>query len=68
MAAHLPIAQVRIDASVPHLDRVFDYAVPASMDEQARVGVRVRVRFSGRLVNGFIVGRTADDETVDESA
>ena len=53
-----------IDAPVPHLDRPFDYTVPATMDASAVVGARVRVRFAGRLTDGFIVGRTptADHE------
>ena len=50
---------MRIDSPLPQLDRVFDYAVPESLDEVAVPGVRVRVRFAGRLVNGFIVGRAA---------
>ena len=44
---------------LPHLNREFDYLVPAEFDEAAAVGVRVRVRFAGRLVDGFIVGRVA---------
>lgn len=40
-----------------HLDRDFDYLVPAEMDELAQPGVRVRVRFSGRLVDGFLLER-----------
>lgn len=62
MAGVDPIAQVRIDAPLPHLDRVFDYAIPATMDEQVVAGVRVRVRFSGRLINGVVVGRIAASE------
>lgn len=57
IAEHLPVAQVRIDSPLPHLDRAFDYAVPASLDASAQVGVRVRVRFSGRLIDGLVVGR-----------
>ena len=57
LASELPIAQVRIDSPLPHLDRVFDYGVPAPMAVDAQPGVRVRVRFAGRLVGGFIVGR-----------
>lgn len=49
---------MRIDSPVPHLDRPFDYAIPESMDADAKIGTRVRVRFAGRLVNGFIVDRT----------
>ncbi|WP_149359796.1 primosomal protein N' [Lolliginicoccus suaedae] len=42
---------------VPHLDREFDYLVPAELDAHAQPGVRVRVRFSGRLVDGYILAR-----------
>ncbi|MDN5757960.1 MAG: primosomal protein N', partial [Tomitella sp.] len=52
MARVLPIVQPA------HLDRTFDYLVPADLDEQARPGVRVRVRFSGRLIDGFLLERT----------
>ncbi|WP_245401605.1 primosomal protein N' [Nocardia albiluteola] len=40
-----------------HLDRDFDYLVPPEMDELAQPGVRVRVRFSGRLIDGFLLER-----------
>jgi primosomal protein N' (replication factor Y) len=42
-----------------HLDRPFDYLVPAELDAAAVAGCRVRVRFAGRLVDGFLLGRTA---------
>ena len=61
-----PVAQVIIDSPLPHLDRVFDYAVPASLDEQARPGVRVRVRFAGRLTDGYLVARTPRAEHAGE--
>jgi primosomal protein N' (replication factor Y) len=53
---------VRIDSPVPHLDHPFDYAIPALLDEAAQVGSRVRVRFSGRLVDGYIVARADQGE------
>lgn len=56
------VAQVRVDIPVPHLDRVFDYAIPAGLADQIRPGVRVRVRFAGRLVNGFVVGIQQETE------
>ncbi|WP_405138501.1 hypothetical protein [Nocardia sp. NBC_01388] len=40
-----------------HLDRDFDYLVPPELDEIAQPGVRVRVRFSGRLIDGYILER-----------
>jgi primosomal protein N' (replication factor Y) len=50
--------------SVPlaHLDRPFDYLVPESADADARPGVRLRVRFAGRLVDGFLLERVAESE------
>ena len=47
---------------VPHLDREFDYLVPESLSEQAVVGTRVRVRFAGRLVDGFLIGRVSESD------
>jgi primosomal protein N' (replication factor Y) len=52
-----PVAVVALDLSTPHLDRTFDYLVPARLDAAARPGVRVRVGFGGRSVTGFIVER-----------
>ncbi|MEV0762508.1 primosomal protein N' [Nocardia sp. NPDC050435] len=43
--------------SPAHLDRDFDYLVPPEFDEIARPGVRVRVRFAGRLVDGYLLER-----------
>src|SRR6185437_13791131 len=54
-----PVAGVVVDVGLAHLDRVFDYAVPASLADSARPGVRVRVRFSGREVGGYVVDRRA---------
>jgi primosomal protein N' (replication factor Y) len=47
-----------------HLDRLFDYAVTAEQDAASAPGVRVRVRFAGRLRDAFILDRvaTADHE------
>lgn len=49
------VARVLIDSSVPHLDRLFDYEVPASMYEQASAGVRVKVPFGAQQLAGFII-------------
>lgn len=54
-----PIARVRVDLSVMHLDRDFDYLVPEKWHEQAVPGARVRVRFSGRLRDAYVIGRPA---------
>ncbi len=59
-AAVLPVARVLAETGLPHLDRPFDYLVPDQWDAAAVPGVRVRVRFSGRLVNGFLLERVAE--------
>jgi primosomal protein N' (replication factor Y) (superfamily II helicase) len=55
----LPIARVAVDIPLSHLDRPFDYAVTAEQDSDAIPGARVRVRFAGRLRDGFILERVA---------
>jgi primosomal protein N' (replication factor Y) len=56
-----PVARVAVDSGVAHLDRPFDYAVPATM-AGAEPGCRVRVRFSGRLVDGVVLERRDDSD------
>ena len=61
-AADLPVARVAVDNPLPHLDRPFDYLVPAAMQDSAGPGVRVRVRFAGKLVDGFVLERVAHSD------
>jgi primosomal protein N' (replication factor Y) len=48
-----------VDVPLAHLDRLFDYLVPAELADQARPGTRVRVRFANQLVDGWIIERAA---------
>ncbi|UOT07400.1 primosomal protein N' [Rhodococcus opacus] len=57
-----PVARVLPLLPLAHLDREFDYLVPKDLDEQAQPGVRVRIRFAGRLVDGFVVSRNATSD------
>ncbi|GAA2880218.1 primosomal protein N' [Streptosporangium fragile] len=61
-AAELPVARVAVDNPLPHLDRLFDYLVPATLDAEAVPGCRVRVRFAGKLVDGFLLERAETTE------
>ena len=61
-AATLPVARVCVDVQPAHLDRPFDYLVPAELDEAAQPGVRVKVRFGGRDADGFLLSRHASTE------
>ncbi|MFJ8200613.1 primosomal protein N' [Streptomyces sp. NPDC096152] len=75
LAGELPVARVLVDKGVLHLDRSFDYAVPAELDADAQPGVRVRVRFGagrhrvregrregGGLIDGFLIERRAESD------
>ncbi|MEO3818913.1 primosomal protein N' [Plantactinospora sp. B24E8] len=46
-----------MDVPLAHLDRLFDYLVPEELSAQARPGTRVRVRFAGQLVDGWLIER-----------
>ena len=63
-ADHEPIARVLPMLSVPHLDREFDYLVSADQSDDAQPGVRVQVRFHGRLVDAFVLERRFDTDHV----
>ena len=62
VSERLPIARVAVDISLAHLDRPFDYLVPASLDQSAVPGCRVRVRFAGQLVDGYLLERAETSE------
>lgn len=49
------VARVAVDMPLVHLDRWFDYRIPASLAADAQPGVRVRVRFAGRVASGYII-------------
>lgn len=57
-----PVARVCVDVPLAHLDRTFDYAVPAAMAEEALPGVRVKVRFAGKDVDGFVLERAGSSD------
>ncbi len=59
-----PVARVLVDVSLAHLDRTFDYAVPETMAPAARPGARVKVRFAGQDVDGFVVERVGASDHV----
>lgn len=39
------------------LRQVYHYAVPAALDATAQLGVRVKVRFAGRAIIGYLIAR-----------
>src|SRR4051812_15103515 len=61
-APTLPVARVLVDVPLAHLDRPFDYLVPAKLHEQVVPGSRVKVRFAGQDVDGFVLERVDRSE------
>jgi primosomal protein N' (replication factor Y) len=59
-ASVLPVARVAVDIPLAHLDRPFDYLIPERLSDQAVAGCRVRVRFAGQLVDGYLLDRAAE--------
>jgi primosomal protein N' (replication factor Y) len=63
-AADNPVARLCVDIPLAHLDRPFDYLVPASLADEVVPGSRVRVRFAGKLVDAFVLERGTDTEHI----
>ena len=56
------MARVAVDVPLAHLDRPFDYAVPARLHDSCVPGCRVRVRFAGQDLDGFVLDRVAESD------
>ena len=56
------VARVLPLLGVGHLDRVFEYRIDSQQDAWAQPGVRVRIRFGNRLVDGILLERTSTPE------
>ena len=56
------VVRVWVDNSIAHLDSTFDYLVPERLTDQIKVGVRVRIPFAGREVEGLVVNRLDSSE------
>ncbi|KQB85512.1 primosomal protein N' [Corynebacterium oculi] len=59
-AAQQPVARVLPLLGLAHLDRLFDYQVSEEQSAQAQPGVRVRIRFAGRLVDALLIERAEE--------
>lgn len=56
------IARVAVDVPLAHLDRLFDYEIGEKLVDDAVVGARVQVRFSGQQQRGWIVELASESE------
>ena len=62
VAERLPIARVRVDTGVFHLDQLYDYSVPEKLSEHIAPGVRVQLPFGNRETEGIVVSRVTSPE------
>ncbi|MDY5786170.1 primosomal protein N' [Corynebacterium sp.] len=62
VSAAQPVARVLPLLGLSHLDRGFDYLVTDADAETAQPGVKVRIRFAGRLVDAIVLSRHATSE------
>jgi primosomal protein N' (replication factor Y) (superfamily II helicase) len=62
IASERPIARVAVDLPLAHLDRPFDYLVTETQDADAQPGCRVRIRFAGQRLDGFLLDRVDDTD------
>ncbi|MFN2318981.1 MAG: primosome assembly protein PriA [Dermatophilaceae bacterium] len=58
----MSVAAVLVDTGLAHLDRAFEYSVPEELAASVSPGVRVKVRFAGRDLDGFVVALRAQAE------
>ncbi|MEY3217603.1 MAG: hypothetical protein RLY96_66 [Actinomycetota bacterium] len=66
VAESLPVAKVRVDTGVFHLDQLYDYSVPAKLSALVKVGVRVQLPFGGRETEGLVVSRVSAPDRAGE--
>lgn len=57
IAQSRPVAKIRVDTGVFHLDQLYEYIVPEKLSDTAIVGVRVQLPFGGRETEGIITSR-----------
>ena len=62
IAGRLPVARVRVDTGVFHLDQLYDYSVPEKLSELIVPGVRVQIPFGNRETEGIVVERVVNPE------
>lgn len=56
------IAQVIVDVASKSVDKRFDYAIPADLENIVQPGVRVIVPFGPRKIQGYVMRCVPDEE------
>ena len=56
------IARVVLESRLPQLDRLFDYAIPPSLEISAGMRVKVPLRSGNRTATGFVVAVVAESD------
>ena len=58
----LPVARVRVDTGVFHLDQLYEYVIPERLSDNVQTGVRVQLPFGTHETEGIVVSRVAYPE------
>ena len=61
-----PVARIRVDTAVFHLDQLYDYAIPQRLSDQIQIGIRVQIPFGTRETEGIVVDRVTHPERAGE--
>jgi primosomal protein N' (replication factor Y) (superfamily II helicase) len=56
------VARVVLESRLPQLDRLFDYAIPPSLEISAGMRVKVPLRSGNRTATGFVVAVVAESD------
>lgn len=62
----LPVARVRVDTGVFHLDQLYEYSIPERISGQISTGIRVQLPFGGQETEGIVVERVEHAERAGE--
>ncbi len=54
----LAYAQIIVEINHHQVDKLFDYAIPQPLINQVQPGIRVKVPFANRIIQGFVMGLT----------
>lgn len=57
------IAKVLVEINNTNVDKAFDYIVPSELSKKIKVGMRVKVPFASRQLEGFVLELTTEENS-----
>ena len=56
------VISVLVEIANKNVDKLFDYKVPSSLEDQIKIGLRVLVPFASRTLEGFVLKKKKKSE------